>query len=226
MISLDTSPENGYEVNKVKHFNRKIKSALLILVICLVAFIGFSKAGILFSDSSKDVITVSTSKKTFDPSNYVASVANTTVVKEDTTTQETTTSAAISTTITTKAPETTTTTKSQVAVAPVSNWDGDKLSKSKGVVSGPSGRETYYNLNMTSVVNVMRRMGYSEAEYPYWVREDGVKMLGGYVMVAANYEIRPRGTIIESSLGYAIVCDTGGFAKRNPTQIDVAVNWR
>lgn len=123
MISLDTSPENGYEVNKVKHFNRKIKSALLILVICLVAFIGFSKAGILFSDSSKDVITVSTSKKTFDPSNYVASVANTTVVKEDTTTQETTTSAAISTTITTKAPETTTTTKSQVAVAPVSNWD-------------------------------------------------------------------------------------------------------
>ena len=68
--------------------------------------------------------------------------------------------------------------------------------------------------------------GYSEEDYPYWVREDGVKMLGSYVMVAANYEIRPKGTIIESSLGYAIVCDTGGFAKKNPTQIDVAVTWR
>ncbi len=193
----------------MKHFNRKIKSALLILVICLVAFIGFSKAGILFSNSGKDVITVSTSKKTFDPSNYVASVANTTIAKGETT-----------------VPETTTTTKSQFAVAPVSSWSGDKLSKGKGVVIGPSGKETYYNLNMTSVVNAMRHMGYSEVEYPYWIREDGVKMLGGYVMVAANYKIRPRGTIIESSLGYAIVCDTGSFANTNPTQIDVAVNWR
>ena len=209
MLLLGTNPENGYEVNKVKHFNRKIKSALLILVICLVAFIGFSKAGILFSNSGKDVITVSTSKKTFDPSNYVASVANTTIAKGETT-----------------VPETTTTTKSQFAVAPVSSWSGDKLSKGKGVVIGPSGKETYYNLNMTSVVNAMRHMGYSEVEYPYWIREDGVKMLGGYVMVAANYKIRPRGTIIESSLGYAIVCDTGSFANTNPTQIDVAVNWR
>lgn len=209
MLLLGTNSENGYEVNKVKHFNRKIKSALLILVICLVAFIGFSKAGILFSNSGKDVITVSTSKKTFDPSNYVASVANTTIAKGETT-----------------VPETTTTTKSQFAVAPVSSWSGDKLSKGKGVVIGPSGKETYYNLNMTSVVNAMRHMGYSEVEYPYWIREDGVKMLGGYVMVAANYKIRPRGTIIESSLGYAIVCDTGSFANTNPTQIDVAVNWR
>ena len=56
----------------MKHFNRKIKGALLILFVCLIAFIGFSKAGILFSDSGKDVITVSTTKKTFDPNNYVA----------------------------------------------------------------------------------------------------------------------------------------------------------
>ena len=63
----------------------------------------------------------------------------------------------------------------------------------------------------------MRNAGYSEAEYPYWVREDGVKMLGNYVMVAAAYSIRPRGTIVESSLGPAIVCDT--------TQLDIAVTW-
>ena len=185
----------------MKHFNRKIKGALLILFVCLVAFIGFSKAGILFSDSGKDIITVSTTKKTFDPNNYVVSSLEVTKQNEVTTTAQTT-------------------------VALVSSWSGDVLSKSKGVVYGPSGKESYYNLNMTSVVNAMRRAGYSEAEYPYWIREDGVKMLGKYVMVAANYEIRPKGTIIESSLGYAIVCDTGGFAKTNPTQIDVAVSWR
>lgn len=194
----------------MKHFNRKIKGALLILFVCLIAFIGFSKAGILFSDSGKDVITVSTTKKTFDPNNYVASVIAVTKNKGVTTTSATTQTESTTTV--------TTTTKS--------SWNGDVLSKSKGVVNGPSGRETYYNLNMTSVINSMRRAGYSEAEYPYWVREDGVKMLGNYVMVAANYNIRPKGSIIESSLGAAIVCDTGGFVKHHPTQIDVAVTWR
>ena len=60
----------------MKHFNRKIKGALLILFVCLIAFIGFSKAGILFSAGSGDVITVSTTKKTFDPNNYVASISS------------------------------------------------------------------------------------------------------------------------------------------------------
>ena len=203
----------------MKHFNRKIKGALFILFVCLIAFIGFSKAGILFSDSGKDVITVSTTKKTFDPNNYVASVASVAKNHEETTTEVTTT-----TTVTTTKVITTTT--QETTTKPVSSWSGDVLSKSKGVVTGPSGKESYYNLNMTKIVNAMRRAGYSEEEYPYWIREDGVKMLGQYVMVAANYEIRPKGTILESSLGYAIVCDTGGFAKRNPTQIDVAVNWR
>ncbi len=198
----------------MKKFNRKIKSALFILFVCLIAFIGFSKTGILFSDSGKDVITVSTTKKTFDPNRYVASVMAATQKKEE----PTTTTTVSTTTATTTTVSTTTTTKS--------SWTGDVLSKSKGVVNGPSGRETYYNLNMTGVINSMRRAGYSEAEYPYWVREDGVKMLGNYVMVAANYNIRPKGSIIESSLGAAIVCDTGSFVKHHPTQIDVAVTWR
>ena len=203
----------------MKHFDRKIKIALIALLISLALFVGLSKSGILFSDGGKGVVTVSTTKKTFDPNNYVASVAKLNKSDETTTTEE---KKEETTTTTTKKVETTTiptTTASYV-------WTGDVLSKSKGVVTGPSGRETYYNLNMTSIVNAMRRMGFSEAEYPYWVREDGVKMLGDYVMVAANYEIRPKGSIIESSLGRAIVCDTGGFVKNNPTQIDVAVTWR
>lgn len=202
----------------MKHFSRKVKYALLIVLVCLVSFITFSRAGILFSENSKDVITVSTEKKTFDPNNYVASVAAITK-KSETTVEETTT-------VTTTTVITTTTQQVITTTLPANDWTGDVLSKSKGVVIGPSGRETYYNLNMTSVINAMRRAGFSEEEYPYWVRDDGVKMLGGYVMVAANYEIRPKGTIIPSSLGAAIVCDTGGFAKRNPTQIDVAVTWR
>ena len=99
------------------------------------------------------------------------------------------------------------------------------LTKSSGTYQGPSGKETYYNLNMSGVVSVMRNAGYSEEDYPYWVRDDGVKMLGDYVMVAAAFSIRPRGTVVETSLGDGIVCDTGSFAYSNQTQLDIAVNW-
>ena len=105
------------------------------------------------------------------------------------------------------------------------NWNGRRISRSAGSIMGPSGKETYYNLDMSVCVRVMRRMGFSEAEYPYAVRADGVKTLGGYVMVAANLGIRPKGTLIETSVGTGIVVDTGGFAKRNKTQLDIAVNW-
>ncbi|MBQ6315271.1 MAG: hypothetical protein IKE85_09395 [Mogibacterium sp.] len=101
-------------------------------------------------------------------------------------------------------------------------WKGPVLSRSRGSVQGPSGKETYYNLNMAGVVSIMRSMGNTDE---YWVREDGCKMLGDYIMVAANLNLRPRGSIVETSLGQAIVCDTGGFAKKNPTQIDIAVTW-
>lgn len=105
------------------------------------------------------------------------------------------------------------------------SYSGGKLSKSRGAIQGPSGKETYYNLNMSGVVSIMRRMGFSESEYPYNVRADGVKCLGPYVMVAAHLGKRPRGSKVQTSLGTGIVCDTGGFAANNPTQIDVATSW-
>lgn len=98
----------------------------------------------------------------------------------------------------------------------------DCLTPSKGVHYGVSGKETYYNLDMSGVVSIMRSMGNND---PYWIREDGVKMLGDYVMIAANLDLRPRGSLVETSLGTGIVCDTGGFAEKDPTQIDIAVNW-
>ncbi len=101
-------------------------------------------------------------------------------------------------------------------------WTGPVLTPRMGTVTGPNGRETYYNLNMNGVIAIMRRMGY---DGKYWVREDGVKMLGDYIMCAANLNIFPRGSLVESSLGTCIVCDTGGFALVNPTQLDIAVVW-
>lgn len=99
------------------------------------------------------------------------------------------------------------------------------LTKSGGVFQGPSGKETYYNLPMGQVINNMRNLGYSVEEYPFTVREDGAKCLGPYVMAAANLNLRPRGTIVETSLGMAIVCDTGEFAAYNSTQLDLATDW-
>ena len=105
------------------------------------------------------------------------------------------------------------------------NWRGLPLSASRGAQEGPSGKETYYNLDMSSVVSIMRGMGYDEANYPYHIREDGAKMLGRFILVAANLNLRPRGTLVTTSMGIGIVADTGGFASRNPTQIDIATNW-
>ena len=102
------------------------------------------------------------------------------------------------------------------------NWSGPVLSRGRGSVMGPSGKETYYNLNMNGVVSIMRRMGNTDE---YWVRDDGCKMLGDYIMCAANLRVHPRGSLVESSLGTCIVCDTGGFASRNSNQLDIAVTW-
>ena len=102
------------------------------------------------------------------------------------------------------------------------SWNGPVLSRGNGSVTGPSGKETYYNLDMSGVVNIMRGLGYN---YEYWVRDDGCKMLGNYIMCAANLSVHPRGTLVETSLGTCIVCDTGGFASHNSNQIDIAVTW-
>lgn len=79
--------------------------------------------------------------------------------------------------------------------------------------------ETYYCLPMDGVVDWMHSLGY---EGEYWVRDDGVKMFGQYVMVAAEYEQFPKGSIVETSLGTGIVCDTGlgGY-----DWFDIATSW-
>ena len=105
---------------------------------------------------------------------------------------------------------------------PHSTYTGQKLTKKLGKVYGPSGWETYYNLPMQNVINHMRSLGY---DYEYHVSEDGLKMLGPYIMVAACYDIRPIGTFVETTWGTGIVCDTGTFIYDDPYQLDIAVTW-
>lgn len=125
----------------------------------------------------------------------------------------------------------TTETTTEAPVVPVSQPEqpkyepqpGDHLTKSGGVYYGPSGKETYYNLNMNGVIANAQNMG---IEGEYWVREDGCKMYGDYIICAADLNIHPRGSLVESSLGTCIVLDTGGFATNGSgVALDIAVNW-
>lgn len=104
-----------------------------------------------------------------------------------------------------------------------SDKNNNVLTKKNGVCYGPSGKETYYNLNMNGVVKIMRDMGNNDE---YWVREDGCKMLGDYIMVAADLNTYPRGSIVQTSLGEGIVCDTGSFTSNGSgVSLDIATNW-
>ena len=101
-------------------------------------------------------------------------------------------------------------------------YQGPALTKGMGTMQGPAGMEQWYNLDMTPVIRQLAQKGvFGE----YWVRGDGCKMYGPFIMVAANYELHPYATLVETSLGIGIVCDTGGFAQKDPTAVDIAVNW-
>ena len=113
---------------------------------------------------------------------------------------------------------------SSKTVAYTNTWRGTRLNRTNGTVYGPSGKETYYNLPMSGVIRIMNRYGYSYSDYA--VRSDGVKTLGGYVMVAANLSVHPRGSLVQTSLGTGLVCDTGGFVTNGSgVSLDIATAW-
>lgn len=114
-----------------------------------------------------------------------------------------------------------TTASSDAAETSSSSWTGPKLTAAKGANYGPSGKETYYNLDMSWVVWYMHYLGYTGE---YHVREDGVKMLGDYIMCGADFSKHPRGSLIETSLGTAIVADTGYFYLSD-VDVDIATAW-
>jgi len=99
------------------------------------------------------------------------------------------------------------------------------LTKSKGAQmwtdsKGVTHRETYYDLNMSRVMQACGQGGY------YEVRFDGIKVdRDGYVIIAANFGRYPRCSLTETSVGMAKVYDTGGFAATHPDGFDIATDW-
>lgn len=106
----------------------------------------------------------------------------------------------------------------------VPTYSGAVLTPSAGRIYGPSGVETYYNLDMSGVVANTKAAG---IDGDYWVRNDGVKMYGGHVIAACDITgaVHNRYDIVETSLGSAMCMDTGAFAASDPYQIDIAVTW-
>lgn len=93
------------------------------------------------------------------------------------------------------------------------------LTPSAGVIWFDGHMETYYNLDMSGVLDIMYSLGYSG---DYWVRTDGCKMFGDYIMCACDFGWMPRGSVVLTSLGWAMVCDTGAGGWN---WIDIATNW-
>ena len=98
------------------------------------------------------------------------------------------------------------------------------LTKKGGVNYYKGQKETYYNLDMTKIyAKADKNFG---SHHKKWVRNDGVKMYGPYVILAVPFDVYPYGTTdIPTSLGLGIALDTGTFANENKNQVDIAVNW-
>lgn len=80
--------------------------------------------------------------------------------------------------------------------------------------------EKYYNLSMQRVVKRAQDMG---IPCEYWVRDDGVKMFGPWVIVAAHPSVT-RYTRIQTSLGEGIVLDYH-TVKDGRALLDIATTW-
>lgn len=94
------------------------------------------------------------------------------------------------------------------------------LTAVKGVNNFCGHTEKYYNLPMRKVVKRAQDMG---IPCEYWVREDGVKMFGPWVICAAHPSVT-RYTRIDTSLGPGIVLDYHTVYS-DKTLIDIATNW-
>ena len=93
------------------------------------------------------------------------------------------------------------------------------LTASLGKIQYNGHTETWYDLPMENVIQRSQAMGIP-AEY--WVRDDGVKMFGQWVIVAAHPS-KIRYSMVDTSLGEGIILDTH---EMNDTElIDIATTW-
>ena len=90
-----------------------------------------------------------------------------------------------------------------------------------GTIQFEGHRETWYNLDMSRVISKAdEAVGMSDL---YNVRDDGVKCYGPFVIVAADLNLHPRYSFVETSLGTGVVLDTHTASDRET--IDIATDW-
>ncbi len=80
--------------------------------------------------------------------------------------------------------------------------------------------ETWYNLPMNRCVQRAQNMGIPAK---YWVRDDGVKMFGQWVIVAAH-KSKTRYTFVDTSLGEGIILDYHTCSDKK--LYDIATDWK
>ena len=98
------------------------------------------------------------------------------------------------------------------------------LTKKGGVNYYNGHKETWYDLDMKRIVKKAKDKG---VPGDYWVSDDGLKMYGRFVIVAADFDVHPYGSVVLTSLGVpGMVLDTGKFTETDQEQIDIAVDWR
>ena len=107
----------------------------------------------------------------------------------------------------------------QVAITPPTV---DCLTPAGGVYWFGEQRETWYNMDVSNICDMAEANGIPGY---YWIRDDGCRMWGDYIIVACNRAVHPYGTLVETSLGTGISLDTGGFAETWPYGVDIAVTW-
>lgn len=93
------------------------------------------------------------------------------------------------------------------------------LTATLGRITYSGHTETWYDLPMDRVVANAQEVIPCE----YWVRDDGVKMFGQWVIVASHPSVT-RYTIVDTSLGQGIVLDrhTAGDTEL----YDIATDWK
>lgn len=120
------------------------------------------------------------------------------------------------------------------APSPLENVTVNEIQGQSGVLTATGGvnwynghKETYYNFSDEKMLELLQYVRNCGVDVPgdYWIREDGCKMVGDYIILACNRDVYPWGSIVETSLGTGISLDTGAFADINPTQVDIAVGW-
>ena len=96
------------------------------------------------------------------------------------------------------------------------------LTASVGRITFNGHSETYYSLPMKKVIQ--KANNHYGVQNVDWVADDGCKMYGPFVIVAADYGTYPYGTIVGTSRGLGIVLDTHTASDRS--LIDIATTWR